>query len=74
MVTAVFVKLFELYLFVTGEEVGATSSEELSVTFIHSWNCDKDERRRFQSYRKNEVHYLYILDRMNVLNFNIMQQ
>lgn len=62
MVTGVVVKLFELYLFVRGEEVGATSSEELLVSFIHNWNCDKDERRRFQSY-KNQVYYLYILDR-----------
>lgn len=51
MVIGPFVKLFELDLFVTREEVGATSSE-LAVAFIHSWNCAKDERRRFQSYRK----------------------
>lgn len=56
MVTGVIVKLLELYLFVREEEVSATSSAELLVSFVHNWNCDKDERRRFQSY-KNKVYY-----------------
>lgn len=56
MVTGAFVEVFELYLLVTLEEVGVTSSE-LAVAFVHSWNRDKDERRRFQSYRKVEVYY-----------------
>lgn len=55
----VVVELIELYLFVRGE-VGATNSEEPLGSFIHNWNCDKDERRRFQSY-KNQAHYLNIL-------------
>lgn len=67
MVTGVVVKLFELYPFVR-EEAGAASSEELLVSFIHNWNCDKDERRRFQSY-KNQVYYLYILDRNKMTGF-----
>lgn len=56
MVTGVVVKLLELYLFVREEEVSAASSAELLVSFMHNWNCDKDERRRFQSY-KNKVYY-----------------
>lgn len=39
----------EVSLSIRGEGTGETGSDELALAFTHSWNCDKEDRRRFQS-------------------------
>lgn len=49
LVSEVFLKSFELSLSIRVEGAGGTSSEELALASTHSWNCDKEDRRWFQS-------------------------
>lgn len=46
---------FEVGLLVSGEGTAETNSEELELAFTHSWNCDKEDRRWFQSCGKNNT-------------------
>lgn len=39
----------EVSLSIRGEGTGETGSDELALAFTHSWNCDKEDRRWFQS-------------------------
>lgn len=47
--TEVFCSFVSLSCSIRGEGTGETSSDEFLLSFIHSWNCDKEDRRWFQS-------------------------
>lgn len=49
VIEGVFVELTVVSLSVRGEGAGEMSSGELALAFSHSWNCDKEDRRWFQS-------------------------
>lgn len=50
----VFVELTEVSLCIScsirGKGAGEASSAELMLAFTHSWNCDKEDSRWFQSF------------------------